>query len=232
MYKTCSRCNITKAIEFFAKRKKSKDGYYGVCRDCRNDDVKKSKSKKVYSMEEILLEKERKKLYYINNKDRILLKSKEYRDNNKESARIYKNKYYYENREKLIEYSCKYHTNRIKNDELYKFKCSISNLIKNSLKYKGYKKNSKTEEILGLNILEFFKYIESKFEPWMTWENYGNFDGNIGKFYNHSWTIDHIIPVHTAKNEEEILKLNHYTNLQPLCGKINMYIKRGRLDFK
>lgn len=66
----------------------------------------------------------------------------------------------------------------------------------------------------------------------MTWENYGNFDGNIGKFYNHSWTIDHIIPVHTAKNAEEILKLNHYTNLQPLCGKINMYIKRGRLDFK
>ena len=41
------------------------------------------------------------------------------------------------------------------------------------------------------------------------------------------WDIDHIIPVSSAKREEEIIKLNHYTNLQPLCSKINRYIKKN-----
>ena len=30
------------------------------------------------------------------------------------------------------------------------------------------------------------------------------------------WHIDHIIPISLAKDENEMVKLNHYTNLQPL----------------
>ena len=44
------------------------------------------------------------------------------------------------------------------------------------------------------------------------WENYGLYNGEL----NYGWDIDHIIPISTAKTEEEIIKLNHYTNLQPL----------------
>jgi len=29
--------------------------------------------------------------------------------------------------------------------------------------------------------------------------------------------------------EEDVIKLNHYTNLQPLCSKINRDIKRGNI---
>lgn len=230
--KVCSRCNESKPIEKFGRRKQSKDGYYGLCKLCRNSDTKKSKENKNYTDNEKLLEKERKRNYYINNKQDILKKCKEYRDNNKDSAKEYKSMYYTKNRERLINYSSNYHMNRIKSDKLYKFSSNIRSLIRNSLKYKGYKKNTKTEQILGIDILGFFKYIESKFEPWMNWENYGNFDGNIGKEFNYSWSIDHKIPIHTAKNEEDIILLNHYTNLQPLCSRINMYIKSGRLDYK
>lgn len=56
----------------------------------------------------------------------------------------------------------------------------------------------------------------------MTWDNYGLYNGEP----NYGWDIDHIIPTTTAFSEEELLKLNHYTNLQPLCSYINRVIKR------
>jgi hypothetical protein len=34
--------------------------------------------------------------------------------------------------------------------------------------------------------------------------------------------MDHIIPISSAKTEEEIIKLNHYTNFQPLWWEENM----------
>ena len=36
---------------------------------------------------------------------------------------------------------------------------------------------------------------------------------------------DHIIPLSSDKTEEELVRLNHYTNLQPLCSYVNRYIK-------
>ena len=74
----------------------------------------------------------------------------------------------------------------------------------------------------------FKKYLESKFEPWMSWDNYGNWNGQP-KESKISWDIDHIIPVSTANSIDEIIKLNHHTNLQPLCSYKNRYVKRNKL---
>jgi len=50
-------------------------------------------------------------------------------------------------------------------------------------------------------------------------------------FKNHGeWHLDHIYPVSLAKSEEEIIKLNHYTNFQPLWAKENIR-KGNRLDY-
>ena len=40
------------------------------------------------------------------------------------------------------------------------------------------------------------------------------------------WDIDHIEPLANATCEEDIIRLNHYTNLRPLCSKVNRDIKR------
>ena len=81
---------------------------------------------------------------------------------------------------------------------------------------KYYKKNS-TEEILGCTFDDFKSHIEGNFEPWMNWSNYGKYNGE----YEYGWDIDHIIELRAAKTENDILKLNHYTNLRPLDSKIN-----------
>jgi hypothetical protein len=50
----------------------------------------------------------------------------------------------------------------------------------------------------------------------MNWQNHGE------------WHFDHIYPVSLAKNEEELIKLNHYTNFQPLWKKDNLE-KRNKI---
>lgn len=62
----------------------------------------------------------------------------------------------------------------------------------------------------------------------MDWDNKGFYDGEL----NHGWDIDHIIPLDSAKNEEEIIKLNHYNNLQPLCSKINRDLKKNNVNYE
>ena len=62
----------------------------------------------------------------------------------------------------------------------------------------------------------------------MNWENYGKYNGEI----SYGWDIDHIIPISQAKTEGEIVKLNHYTNLQPLCGYTNRHIKKSSTNYR
>ena len=62
--------------------------------------------------------------------------------------------------------------------------------------------------MVGCDFETFLAHIQSQFTDGMTMENYGNGDGK--------WSIDHIIPFGTAKNDEDVERLNHYTNLRPM----------------
>ena len=94
-----------------------------------------------------------------------------------------------------------------------------------SVKRNGYSKKTKTHQILGCSFEEFRDHIEKQFEPWMNWGNHGKYNGQP----NFGWDFDHIIPHSSAVTEEEVIKLNHYTNLQPLCSHINRDIKRDNI---
>ena len=108
---------------------------------------------------------------------------------------------------------------------LYKLKKNIRSLIRQKFINNGYTKKSKTNDILGCSYESFKTYIESKWEPWMNWDNYGLYNGTE-KF---GWDIDHKTPLSIAETVEDVARLNHYTNLQPLCSYMNRVIKRDNL---
>lgn len=76
---------------------------------------------------------------------------------------------------------------------------------------------------LGCSISEFRQYIESKFQPGMSWGNYGK-----GR---EDWSLDHIVPLSRfdLTDREQFLRAAHYSNMQPLwhrenCSKGDRYV--------
>jgi len=237
--KSCSKCKIEKELSNFYKDKYSKDSHRSNCIDCCKMWKIDNKQKEIdYRKINIDILREKNKKYRQKNKEEISLKCKKYYQLNKEEIKEKSRNYYNKNRNIKIEYQIEYQKNnkdkrnqylskRRKNDPLFKLITNIRNLIYNSFYYNGYSKESKTENILECSFEELKNYLESKFEPWMKWKNRGLYNGE----FNYGWDIDHIIPLSSVKTEEELIKLNHYTNLQPLCSKINRDIKKNKIEY-
>jgi hypothetical protein len=105
----------------------------------------------------------------------------------------------------------------ISKDSIMYVRESISSLIRQSIKGRGYSKKTKTYVILGESYEYVRKYIESQFEEGMSWSNHGK------------WHIDHKVPSCSAQSYEEIISLNHYTNFRPLWAKENLS-KSGNIN--
>jgi hypothetical protein len=135
---------------------------------------------------------------------------KEYREKNNEIVKQKKQKYYFENKEKIRSYKKGWEREKRKNDILFKLKQSIRHRVYMFLKRHNISKKNKTMDMVGCESHFLKEYLEQKFQQGMSWDNYG------------VWHIDHIIPLSSANSEEEIYKLCHYTNLQPLWGIDNI----------
>lgn len=222
--KKCTKCNIEKDLISFSICKKGKYGRDSRCKECISIINSNNKSYKIkYANINKIKIQEYKKNYYHENKEYIKKYIDIYRQDNKDDIVEYHRKYY--NNNKLI--ICEKLKIRRENEPLYKLSNNMRAMIYNIFNERGYTKLSKTSEILGCSFDELKIYLESKFDNWMTWENHGKFNSEL----NYGWDIDHITPLSSALTKDEIIKLNHYTNLQPLCSYINRYIKRDRLDF-
>lgn len=152
--------------------------------------------------------KKRDKAYYELNKDKKIKQGKLYREANKETIKQKKKIYYKANKETIKQKKMVY----LKTNIQYKLGTRLRIRLCNALKG-NYKSGSAVKD-LGCSINELRKYLESKFEPGMSWDNYG--------FYG--WHIDHIKPLSSfdLTDREQILKACHYTNLQPLWAKDNL----------
>lgn len=211
--------------------------------------IKNKEHKKEYNKEYRKKNKEKINEYRNQWKERNNNYHKEYEERNKESLKQYRKTYYEKHKEEKEKYHHQYylnnkekskayrkenidkvrlnrrtnHAQRIKTDPLYKLTHNVKGLIRQSIIRNKFSKNSSTIKILGCSFEEFKYHIESHFEPWMNWDNYALYNGEE----KYGWDIDHIIPSSSAKCEEDVYKLNHYTNLQPLCSKVNRDVKKN-----
>ena len=190
----------------------------------------KKKIDRIINPEKYYLEN---KKYREKNKDTIALKQKLYKENNPEKVRNTKQKWRDNNKDQANKASSDWNKNnkekvntqrreKRRTDKLFKLKGNMRTLLGNAFKRNGFSKSSKSKEILGCSFDELKLHLENQFESWMNWDNYGLYNGQE----KYGWDIDHIIPLTTASNTEEMLRLNHYTNLQPLCSFKNRVIKR------
>jgi hypothetical protein len=163
----------------------------------------------------------KKKEYRENNREHLFLKKKEYRENNRENLRLKNKEYKKSNKEKLRK-------QRLQPE--YKFRRTISHSIGKCIKNAGGNKNNESHiKYMSWTYKEFVKYIESKFESWMNWNNHGVYDP---KTWNDSdpktwkWNLDHIIPQsklpYDSMDHPNFQKCWALENLRPYSAKQNV----------
>ena len=124
----------------------------------------------------------------------------------KECAKEQNRTWYKKNKERAAERRREWRAKRNKDSIKY-----ISELMRNQVRryiIKG--KGETTKDIIGCEWHEVRSHIESLFIEGMSWSNHGE------------WHIDHIIPLAKGTTREELIELNHYTNLQPLWAADNL----------
>ena len=199
--KVCTKCNLAKPFSEYHRLKTGKFGLNSNCKSCKNQQVKE---------------------WHKNNKEHKKEKNKEWHKNNQGDRKEYRKKWIENNKEyhkKWIEnnkgYQSKYEKNRKEKDPLFKLRCNIGCLISNSIKNKGYSKNTKTANYLGCDYDTFLNHLNNN--------KYGF------KYSEGIYDIDHIIPLSNVKTEADIFDYNYYKNLQLLPSDFNRYIKRDRV---
>ena len=91
----------------------------------------------------------------------------------------------------------------------------VRNITTQAFRVRKYSKKSRTHELLGCDWNFLKNHIEKQFNDGMSWEN------------RNKWHIDHIIPLASAKSQNELEKLCHWTNLQPLWAIDNLKKKKN-----
>ena len=234
--KCCTKCGVGKSLNDFYQNLTAKSGYNSVCKVCYRE-RSKERSKKIYQNEIIIAK------IFVKNKIcntchtekniSSFSKKKEnkdgYRNDCKSCRKIYEDNWKKENPSNLIvnakkyrdkvevketikKYRREYMQNKTNTNLLFKLKSRVSCRIREACRKNGFTKRSRTSEYIGCDWETFKNHIENNFQEGMSWDNYGV----------NGWHLDHHIPISFAKTEEDIFRLNHYTNLKPLWWEDNL----------
>ena len=214
--KVCGKCEKELDVLFFTKGKKLKSGEHKLshwCRDCQTEYARQRRAK----------DPEKFRKYDADRRER-----------NKEENRRTALQYYYDHHDARLAYRAIYY-------ERHKAECVPKTTAANKIRYhedldfrlgqnlrarmrKALKTGNGSGSVLrrlGCTISELQSHLESKFQPGMSWDNYGH-----GR---DKWNIDHIIPLRAfdLSQEQHIVLACHYLNLQPLWQPEN-FSKKDR----
>jgi len=207
-----------KQISKKAKEKYNTDPqkYLAQAKAYREADIEKTRSKR--------------RVHYAENREKLLAQAKAYRDAHPEKIIAQRKARYEVNSKKLLArhkawreanpekirayFRERYHTNII-----YKLSVTYRVAVRRGFKLIKSGKKSASLDYLGCSWEEFLEHIRSLFTEGMTLDNHGLY----------GWHLDHIIPISSSETEEDVIRLSHYTNFQPLWAQDN-YSKGNKLD--
>ena len=207
------------------------------CKECRRKEQRRKAAKK----------------YRENNREKVRASNKKYQENNKEKRRETCKKYIDKNKDKIAKYAREYRDKNIEAlkikgrqryrnnkesinkrqrerwllDTKYKLRKSISLHVRLGLC--GVSKNGSVLKKLPYTMEELKSNLESKFEKWMNWDNWGvynasDWDDNDSSTW--TWQIDHITPQsrfnYKSMDDEEFKKCWALDNLRPYSAKLNV----------
>lgn len=131
--------------------------------------------------------------YYQANRERILKKTNQWKKDNPEKFAAHRRKY-------------------IRNSPKARLANNSRDRIRRMIGSQG-KGRGRSNRLIGCNAETLCLILEARFEPGMTWDNYGS-----------AWHVDHIIPLaaYDLTDPEQQREAFHYTNLQPMWAHENM----------
>ena len=202
MTKVCTRCLQEKTLDNFYRRSASNDGLDYSCKKCSWDKTRLSRLKKEQKYSEY--NKQYSKQYRIDNKDRLRILNIQWRKSHRQICNHRSNLYHHKNSEKIriqrlvwrskhkdelnAKERMRYNTKR-KNDLIWKLCRNVSNMIRSKIRLHSNAKISSVWTRLPYTPYELKEHLESLFESWMSWENYGR-----ASTERKTWQIDHITP--------------------------------------
>jgi hypothetical protein len=204
------------------KPKKEKTFHKYICVICGKEYISRYKNSKTCS------KKCCDKNYTIHNREKINIIKQKWKKNNPDKIKQY-NKTYFERNPEMRKKHIRDHNRKWKEHP-------IKNVIQSLRKHNAgrcrtlkSKKLFRHDTLIGCDGETFKKYIESKFEPNMKWENYGR----------GGWVLDHIkrLADFDLSIPSEQLKAFSYKNLQPMwedkhlekTAKENRVWKKGKV---
>jgi hypothetical protein len=204
--KICSKCIIEKPLNEFNKNKSKIDGYHIWCKQCVSNN-----NKKLYE-DGKEIKKSKSNNYYYNNREIISTKLKRYRSKPEVKQRQgkYIKKWVKENNDSYKEYQNKYKKQYYK-DNPHVLICL--NIKKRCL-------NGENDDRVNYTSNNLKQHIELLFEPWMTWNNIGE------------WEVHHNVPISWFKSGTPPSIINNLNNLYPISKKENRNIKNSYIKFK
>lgn len=125
-------------------------------------------------------------------------------DRHKESTYRWRDK----NRKAHNEYVAEWQRLKKASDPQYKMLSTVRTLVSNHFKRRSLCKIQRLESLLDIKWEDFYNKMLNMLEDGMTEENYGSY-----------WSFDHVCPCAVAKDQEELERLQHWSNWRPMVHK-------------
>ncbi len=213
--KKCCKCHQDKTLDAFNKCKSGRFGLHNHCRACQKivkgewyvKHAEEERAKGKTPEGKAARKKSMQKRYWGDPEFRANFLEKNKLRRRGEAAKV---------RQRANE------KKRRQTNPTYRLRAILNVRLRDVLKELGGTKAAELKELVGCCMSDLIKYIESLWLPGMSWENYGNKEGN--------WQLDHIIPVCSFNliEAEQQKACYHYTNVRPLW-KIDNLRKGAKL---